>query len=75
MKTVTRKLRAVPFGWDRSGAMAGRQWYSPQGPSLISRSVRTDIDSARTEPEATSPETDTPVRLFAEICYLLYQDL
>ena len=29
---------------------------------------------ARTEPEATSPETDTPSRLFAEICYLLYQE-
>jgi hypothetical protein len=29
---------------------------------------------ARTEPEATSPETDTPARFFAEICYLLYQE-
>jgi hypothetical protein len=29
---------------------------------------------ARAEPEATSPETDTPTRLFAEICYLLYQE-
>jgi len=28
---------------------------------------------ARTRPEATSPETDTPARFFAEICYLLYQ--
>jgi hypothetical protein len=42
--------------------------YDLRGPSSIY-----EDDSARTEPEATSPETDTPARLFAEICYLLYQ--
>lgn len=28
---------------------------------------------AGTEPEATSPETDSPARSRAEICYLFYQ--
>ena len=33
------------------------------------------FDSAGTKLEATSPETDTPTRFRAEICYWLYQDL
>jgi hypothetical protein len=39
----------------------------------VSSSVREDVP-AGAEPEATSPETDTPTRLFAEICYPLYQE-
>jgi hypothetical protein len=46
----------------------------PRGSPLIA-SIRQVFDSAGTELEATSPETDTPARFRAEICYWLYQDL
>ncbi len=45
----------------------------PRGQSVGPSSLGTRVP-ARAEPEATSPETDTPARLFAEICYLLYQE-
>jgi hypothetical protein len=73
LKKAATEATAIPFGRDASGAQDG---WTPvvqligyaAGPEFKLEDV-----PARTEPEATSPETDTPARLFAEICYLLYQ--